>query len=302
MAMARLIIDPPLPGPANMARDEVLLQTCAPADAPPVLRFYAWSPPTISLGYFQDFAEYERLPTPAGDLPVVRRTTGGGAILHDLELTYAIVIPLSHPLVKGCPNHLYELAHEAVIKAIGHGVRMFGHERQAVGESHANGNPQSAIRNPQFSQRGPFFCFARRHGLDIIIDEPRASSEEPRASARAAPVITQHAGGVAKIAGSAQRRTAAAILQHGSIMLDSRYPQQPVATWSAIDAPISFDQAAGRLIPAFEAALAVTFTQDHWRDEELTIAKQIETRYAGAPWTVHRKHTSADRAPNHHTG
>src|SRR5262245_51344899 len=94
MMHARLLIDSPLPGPENMARDEALLRACElTGDA--VVRFYAWSAPTISLGYFQDYAEFEQLEPPAGDLDVVRRTTGGGAILHDLELTYSIVMPLA---------------------------------------------------------------------------------------------------------------------------------------------------------------------------------------------------------------
>ena len=96
-------------------------------------------------------------------------------------------------------------------------------------------------------------------------------------------------GGVSKIAGSAQRRTAGAILQHGSIILDSRYPQQPVATWSDIDAPITFEQAAERLAPAFAESLEVTFTRDSWPDEELSLATAIEHRYARPAWTVHRR-------------
>jgi lipoate-protein ligase A len=239
-----------------MARDEALLQNCSNATAQPVLRFYAWAPPTISLGYFQDYAEYEQLPSPAGDLSVVRRTTGGGAILHDLEITYALVVPPAHPLVKGSPNALYEHAHQALINAIGHGVRMLGTDNSAGDDA---------------TRRGPFFCFERRHGLDVVVED----ADGP--------------GGVSKLAGSAQRRTADAILQHGSIMLDSRYPQQRVATWCAIEAPIDFDQAAQRLVPAFEASLDVTFARDAWREEELRIAAQIEPRYAGEPWTLHRK-------------
>ncbi|MBN2562990.1 MAG: lipoate--protein ligase family protein [Phycisphaerae bacterium] len=282
MAASRLLIDPPLPGPINMARDEALLMACTDPDAPPVLRFYAWSPPTISLGYFQDYAEYERLPPPAGDLPVVRRTTGGGAILHDLELTYSIVIPASHALVAGRPNHLYELAHQAVIDAIGHGVRLLGTDNTACGAS---------------TQRGPFFCFARRHGLDVVIDEPRTSTEEPqalpeepRASARAAPATHEKPAGCSKLAGSAQRRTKTAVLQHGSVVLDSRYTQQPAATWRRLAGePISFDRAVRRLRSAFEASLGMALRTDSWSEEELKAAMRYEQRYAGKAWTVHRR-------------
>jgi len=255
MQRARLLIDPPLDGPANMARDEALMNACAAGRSEPVLRFYAWSQPTISLGRFQDYAAYQQLPPPAGRLPVVRRITGGGAILHDLEVTYALVLPAKHPLVKGQPNHLYELAHAAIIAAIGAGARRFD-ENDAVCDAS--------------SQRGPFFCFARRHGLDVVIDDPQG----PR--------------GVSKIAGSAQRRTPQAILQHGSIMLDSRYPQQPVATWSALAGSLDFQAAVPRLIPAFEKTLGTKLHADTWTDIDLSEAQRIRSKYAGLTWTKAR--------------
>ena len=124
MDYGRLILDPPLPGPVNMARDEAMLEGCREAANSPTLRLYAWHAPTISLGYFQDYAEYEALDGDLAGLDVVRRTTGGGAILHDLEVTYSLVIPAAHPLVAGRPNRLYELAHRAIIATIGCGVRL----------------------------------------------------------------------------------------------------------------------------------------------------------------------------------
>ncbi|MFQ5502677.1 MAG: biotin/lipoate A/B protein ligase family protein [Phycisphaerae bacterium] len=257
MESLRQLIDPPLNGPANMARDEALLAGCDASNARPALRFYTWSMPTISLGYFQDYAEYEALPPPAGGLPVVRRTTGGGAILHDLELTYSLTIPIDHPLIRGRPNRLYELAHRAVIAAISassragdSGVRMLGSDHAACDAS---------------AQRGPFFCFARRHGLDVVVDD---ASE-----------------GVSKIAGSAQRRTQGAILQHGSIMLNSRYSQQPVATWSGIAGGIDFETAVSFLLPAFEDVLGMKSVRGEWDGGEIEAARAIEKKYAGDDWT-----------------
>ncbi len=256
MADARLLMDEPLAGPVNMGRDEALLQRAA-ADAAPVLRFYAWSPPTISLGYFQEYAEFESLESPASELDCVRRTTGGGAILHDLELTYSITIGVEHPLVRRRPNRLYELAHEAVVAAIGCGVHMLGTDNTACDSS---------------SHRGPFFCFARRHGLDVVIPDAAGPN------------------GYAKIAGSAQRRTHTAILQHGSIMLDCRYPQQPIETWSQLAGrTIDFDEAARRLLPEFSRVLGYGFVEGRWTDEELSAAEGYIKRYAGEAWTLHRE-------------
>lgn len=256
METVRLIIDPPLDGPDNMARDQALLESCAAASAEPVLRFYAWSPATISLGRFQKYAEYDQLPSPAGALPVVRRTTGGGAILHDLEVTYSLTIPVEHPLVTGHANRLYELAHDAIIAALGAPARRLGCDDPRCGAS---------------SLRGPFFCFARRHGLDVVIDDANSPT------------------GVSKISGSAQRRTPRAILQHGSIMLDSRFDQQPMATWSGLGEPVDFQTAVDRLIPAFEKVLGVTLRIGGWEETALAAAAGIRPRYMGQAWTEDRK-------------
>ena len=83
-----------LAGPLNMAMDEVLALSCARGEGGPALRLYAWDPPTVSVGYGQplagevDLEECRRL-----GLGVVRRMTGGRAVLHQHELTYAVAFP-----------------------------------------------------------------------------------------------------------------------------------------------------------------------------------------------------------------
>ncbi|MCS6851274.1 MAG: lipoate--protein ligase family protein [Gemmataceae bacterium] len=77
-------------GAANMAADEVLLETACVGRAG--LRFYAWSQPTLSLGYFQP-AALGQGGEPWARLPRVRRPSGGGALIHHVELTYALALP-----------------------------------------------------------------------------------------------------------------------------------------------------------------------------------------------------------------
>ncbi len=114
----RLLIDSPTDGVANMARDEALLVGVGEGASPPTMRFYKWDPPTISLGYFQSYSEYESLAPPVGDLAVVRRTTGGGAILHDREWTYSMALPASHALVQAGATQLYDYVHAALIDTL----------------------------------------------------------------------------------------------------------------------------------------------------------------------------------------
>lgn len=76
----------------NMALDEALLENAARLCAP-VLRFYGWTEPAATFGYFQKFAEVER----ATKLrPLIRRPTGGGIVPHDADWTYSFVAPPDH--------------------------------------------------------------------------------------------------------------------------------------------------------------------------------------------------------------
>jgi len=89
----RLLLDKAASGAWNMAVDEVLLDAVAAGTAPPTLRFYEWTPPCLSLGYFQPFDVIDVDGCRALGVDVVRRPTGGRAILHDRELTYSVVLP-----------------------------------------------------------------------------------------------------------------------------------------------------------------------------------------------------------------
>ncbi|UCE62284.1 MAG: hypothetical protein JSU63_11335 [Phycisphaerales bacterium] len=240
----RILQDPPLDGPTNMARDEALLKSVGEGASPATLRLYQWDPPTISLGYFQHYADYEALDPPASRLAVVRRTTGGGAILHDLELTYSLTLPVSHPLLSNGADWLYGLAHDAIVACL----TELGAQTARAGRSDDSG-----------AARGPFFCFHRRHAFDLLL-------------------------GSEKIAGSAQRRTAHAILQHGSIILGNRYEQQSTATVS-----VPFDRAVRRLRAILASHLATLsgeeFQSGEWERPEVTAADSLTAKYVGEEWT-----------------
>ncbi|MCS7285608.1 MAG: biotin/lipoate A/B protein ligase family protein [Anaerolineae bacterium] len=95
----RLVVSGFADGATNMAIDEAILQAVSEGLVPPTLRFYGWEPPCLSVGLNQaileelDLEECHR----AG-VEIVRRPTGGKAILHHHELTYTVVLPASHPL------------------------------------------------------------------------------------------------------------------------------------------------------------------------------------------------------------
>ena len=98
----RLLFDTPAEGAWNMAVDETLGEIAAESGIA-TLRFYGWSRPTLSLGYFQNYDE--RLSHSASmNCAIVRRASGGGAILHDRELTYSLALPCAERTIGDAPG------------------------------------------------------------------------------------------------------------------------------------------------------------------------------------------------------
>ena len=260
------IRDPALPGAENMGRDEALLRI-ATEESRPVLRTYAWSTPTISLGYFQNLSEIERYSGMVREMPVVRRSTGGGAILHDLELTYSLVLPLGHPMIAGRPNHLYALVHRAISEAVGNTIPI----STAVGmHKEIDLAERIGAEDCHRAQHGPFFCFARRSDFDVVID--------------------REGGALDKLAGSAQRRGKSTVLQHGSIILASRFDEQPCATWSGCASRnVGFEEATQRFVEALASTIDVTFAQGDWSDEAMAMAAKYREMHASQAWLHNRE-------------
>jgi lipoyl(octanoyl) transferase len=156
-------------GAWNMAVDEALLET-AIADRVATLRWYQWSEPTVSLGYFQKSAEL------AGDevlslLPAVRRLTGGGAILHDDELTYSVALPANQKLFER-PEQLYDIVHESIVgslREMGFSVSLRGETLKRVDE--------------------PLLCFLRQDSHDLTLDGNKVLGSAQR---RRRGAILQH--------------------------------------------------------------------------------------------------------------
>lgn len=184
----RLLIDPPQSGAWNMAVDEALLRDAAESGTA-TLRLYEWNEPTLSLGYFQKHADRVEHASSA-TAAVVRRQTGGGAILHDREMTYSVCLPRSYPLSYNV-HRLYRMVHETIAQLL----------RSKLPQDIAPTAIKLARPDPLTEEY--FLCFRRRSEGDIIF-----VAEETHG------FVEDH-----KIVGSAQRRTRGAILQHGSILL-----------------------------------------------------------------------------------
>ena len=196
LPVADVIVDEiPNTGVFNMAMDVALLQLAAERERS-VVRIYQWSEPTVTLGYFQGSGQSVESPFPG--LPVVRRLSGGGAILHDQEITYSLVLSAAHP-ARQDPSAVYQTVHRAIIKLLcSAGVPcQLRSEFDAV-NANAEVNLKAEVTGAgrdTGTKAEPFLCFLRKNANDIV-----------------------HATGN-KIVGSAQRRRKGVTLQHGSIIL-----------------------------------------------------------------------------------
>ena len=101
-----------------MGLDEALLESVA-AGGQSILRFYGWNPPAVSIGYFQRLNEEVDLErTRQLGFDIVRRISGGGAVLHHSELTYSIIMPLDHPLAGKSIGQSYQILCPALIRGL----------------------------------------------------------------------------------------------------------------------------------------------------------------------------------------
>jgi len=199
VSWAELYVDSPARGSWNMSVDQALLEHCE-ATGRPIVRLYQWSPATLSLGYFQKYDERGLHPSSKG-LDLVRRATGGGAIVHDRELTYSLCMPSEERWSRE-NRLLYDSVHEAILSTL----REFGIEAELYSTGNKSGDlptaeANAAAANEQLAGCGAlggssaphFLCFQRRAVGDVIYQGH-------------------------KVGGSAQRRGKQALLQHGSIL------------------------------------------------------------------------------------
>ena len=265
----RLILSPPLPGADNMALDESLLESVAAQRQPPTLRLYRWEPACLSLGHAQPAEDADRERTQALGWHLVRRTTGGRAILHTDELTYSVTAPIDHPLLAGGVLSSYRRLSQGLVA----GLRLLGVQADTA-----------PSRSLSVSDRMNPVCFEAPSAYEI--------TAEGR-----------------KLIGSAQLRRVAGVLQHGSLPLGGDlgricevlfYREQADRAAAAArvrQRATTLEQLLGRRVPWEQAAesLAEGFAQAlglHWKNAEASDEEQARAltlrseRFAADDWTL----------------
>ncbi len=257
-------------GPSNMAIDEAILEAVAAGACQPTIRFYGWEPACISLGYGQKWrvVDSEYLAEVGWDL--VRRPTGGRAILHVDELTYSICAPVSEPRVQGSVLESYQQLSEALLS----GLRNMGL------------SPAKSIPDPELSQANGPACFDGPSNYEITVDGRKLVGS---AQVRKHGVVLQHGtitlyGYVTRISRalrfekSARQEALATLLQRQAITLES-----------ALNHRVNFDQAATFMAQGMANTLNLDLIEEDLTKTEIARAEKLRSeKYAHSSWTQRR--------------
>ena len=264
----RLIKTPPARGAWNMAVDEAILEATGQHLVPPTLRLYAWNPPCLSLGYGQPLSDVDLDVLPEHGWELVRRATGGRAILHTDELTYSVTGPTDEPRLAGSVLESYQRLSKALLLTL---------EILSL-PAEAQENPDVA---PDADPQGPV-CFEVPSNYEITVDGK-------------------------KLVGSAQARRKVGVLQHGTLPLHGdltritqalafpseekreraaeRLLQRATTVEKVLNRIVLWEAAADAMAQAFEQTLNLDLVLDELTPGELARAEElVETRYANPEW------------------
>ncbi len=254
----QLIVDPPAEGAWNMAVDEALLQQAA-LENQPTLRIYQWQRPTLSLGYFQKFSDRLTHP-PSLAVDVVRRLSGGGAILHDQEITYSLALPVAHPWAMQAQT-LVNVVHKSIV-----------HWLNRLSNKSATNFSLCEIPKKQAASDEPFLCFQRRSPGDVLwIGHGEHNNNH-------------------KVVGSAQRRRREAVLQHGSILWNaSSFAPELTGCGELLGKKTPFSQLINTLIKVLSNALQLEMQATIVSRQAIQTANDLHhQKYTNPLWTERR--------------
>lgn len=264
----RLIHTPPAAGAWNMAVDESILEHIHREESKPTLRLYAWDPPCLSLGHAQPFkdVDVERLRARGWD--VVRRMTGGRAILHADELTYSVSGPAEDPTLAGGVLESYN----RISKALLYAARMLSLPVEVKEYTDA---PAGQNVNP--------VCFEAPSTYEITVNGKKLIGS---AQARRKEGVLQH--GSLPLAGDLGRICDALVFENESARQNTRDRLLARATTveSVLGVGISWERAAQSLVGGFEAELGIRFEVGELSKSEIQRAGElVKEKYGRASWT-----------------
>ncbi|WP_026369127.1 lipoate--protein ligase family protein [Kallotenue papyrolyticum] len=262
----RLLITPPMSGAWNMAIDQALADLY-PAQRQATLRFYRWDPPCLSLGLAQRLErDVDLAACAARGITIVRRPTGGRAILHDREVTYALVTAVDDPLVGGAT---IVQSYLAISRAIIAGLRRLGLTPELA--------PRPATRHSKSAA-----CFDQPGEYEITVGGRKLVGS---AQARQRGVLLQHGS----ILLQADSTTLAAVLRLPPALAGGALRAQLVALNELLEQPPTFQSVVEALVQGFEAHWSIRLEPGTLTAaEQARAAELVRTKYDHPAWTARR--------------
>jgi lipoyl(octanoyl) transferase len=263
----RLLITPPAPGAWNMAADQAILETAGRGEALPTLRLYAWEPACLSLGYAQSFKDMDVHRLKSNGWHVVRRVTGGRAILHTDELTYSVSAPPDEAHVQGSVLESYHRLARALLAAV-----------------RALGLPVEMEQNapPARAEKGPV-CFEVPSAYEIVVAGKKLIGS---AQARRKEGVLQH--GTLPLHGDLARITQALVFADETAREHAARNLLAHATTveSVTGQVVAWDTAAQAFVGAFESELGISFERGELSGGEKERAEElVHKKYDHPDWT-----------------
>ncbi len=263
----RYISTPAARGAWNMAVDEAVLEAVGHAESLPTFRLYAWQPACLSLGYAQSFKDVDLQRIRANGWELVRRVTGGRAILHTDELTYSVAAPPDEPHLAGTVLESYQRLAKALIIA----VRDLG----LPVEMEENAPPASATKGP--------VCFEVPSAYEIVVGGKKLIGS---AQARKKEGILQH--GTFPLHGDLTRITQALVFpdEPARLAAGQKLLSRAVTAESVTGTQIAWDVAAAAFVRAFEMSLDISLQPGELTLAELSRAEELVlNKYDHPSWT-----------------
>jgi lipoate-protein ligase A len=258
----RLIRSVPADGAMNMAIDEAILRAVAAGSAPSTLRFYAWVPPCLSLGRGQPVADVDRQALAAAGYDLVRRPTGGRAILHIDELTYSVVAPEGEPRVAGGVVESYRRLSAGLVRGL---------EQLGVADIVADQRAETR------GHEGPL-CFEMPSDYEITVGGRKLVGS---AQMRAGGVVLQH--GALPLYGDIAR-LCPMLASHPD---PGRVRARAVAVDEVLGRAVSWGEAAEALAAGFAEALNLALEPGTLTAGERAHARALRMeKYATEEWTA----------------
>jgi len=262
----RLIITPPARGAWNMAVDESILEHIGRNESIPTLRLYAWTPACLSLGHAQPFADVDMPRLKQHGWEVVRRLTGGRAILHTDELTYSVIAPSNEPQVDGSVLESYNRLAQALLLAV-KSLEIPVEIKEGKASENATPNP---------------ICFEVPSTYEITVNGKKLIGS---AQARKKEGVLQH--GSLPLTGDLTRICQALKFENESarIIAGQRLLERATTIESALGKGVSLEKAEQAFIHAFEAQLRLSFEQGELSVSELKRADElVKEKYDHPSW------------------